>query len=181
MDYQTAKLINLRAQTEQMLQNAVLITEMAMDLKEKSLAGEKYVCYLRSLAVRAARAIIAMKNSGKSFLVLSQRMANNAIKTMDMAPSGEASFHNLKIEYEKLLGILERELSDMDDHETSDTFLNHELGQTNLSNLSEKIRQLEMRQKQSDPGVMAQPSSSKTFKPGEDEKVRKILLCEMGI
>lgn len=105
MDCQSAKLINLRVQTEQMLQNAVLITEMAMDLKEKSLAGEKYVCYLKSIAVRAARAIVAMKNSGKSFLALSQRMANNAIKTMELVPSGEASFHNLKIEYEKLLSM----------------------------------------------------------------------------
>lgn len=103
MDYQAGKAVNLRTQTEQMLHNAVLITEMAMDLKDRSLAGEKYVCYLRSLAVRAARAIVAMKNSGKSFLVLAQRMANSAIKTMEMVPSGEASFQNLKIEYEKLL------------------------------------------------------------------------------
>lgn len=103
MEYQYGKPVNLRTQTEQMLHNAVLITEMAMDLKDRSLAGEKYVCYLRSLAVRAARAIVAMKNSGKSFLVLAQRMANSAVKTMDMVPSGEASFQNLKVEYEKLL------------------------------------------------------------------------------
>ncbi|KAK6625438.1 hypothetical protein RUM43_005736 [Polyplax serrata] len=171
MDYQAGKAVNLRTQTEQMLHNAVLITEMAMDLKDRSLAGEKYVCYLRSLAVRAARAIVAMKNSGKSFLVLAQRMANSAIKTMEMVPSGEASFQNLKIEYEKLLLILERELSDIDDHESTESFPAQELGQINLSALSEKIRFLETKQKQSDSAPLPQASGSKTFKPGEDDKV----------
>ncbi|KAL0272446.1 UNVERIFIED_CONTAM: hypothetical protein PYX00_005409 [Menopon gallinae] len=169
MDNHQGNIINLKTQTEQMLQNAVLITEMAMDLKERSLAGEKYVCYLRSLAVRAARAINAMKNSGKSFIVLAQKMANSAIKTMEMVPSGEASFQNLRIEYEKLLAILERELLDVDEHDASES-ISQEFGQFNLTALADKLRYLETKQKQSDPSFTPQPSNSRTFKPGEDEK-----------
>lgn len=70
-----------------------------------------------------------------------------------------------------LLAILDKELSDIDDHEGSETFPSQEIGHINLSALSEKIRFMEMKQKQSEPASLAQSSCSKTFKPGEDEKV----------
>lgn len=78
----SAKNIGLRAQSEHMLHNAVIMTQMAMELRERTASGEKYVCYLRTLALRAGRVITAMQNSGRSFLLLAQKICMAAIKTI---------------------------------------------------------------------------------------------------
>lgn len=103
--------ISLRAQIEHMLSSAVTITEMAIDLKEKSTAGERNVCYLRSLAVRASRAITVMQNCSKSFLNLALRLLNDVIHCIERAPGGDSFvFNQMRLHAEQLIAILEREV-----------------------------------------------------------------------
>lgn len=85
-DGQTGKMINLKGQIEHMLQNAVLMTEMGMNLTEQCVSGEKYVSYLRCLVVRAVKTMAAMKTTGKSFLTLAHRLALSVVSIIDNMP-----------------------------------------------------------------------------------------------
>ncbi|XP_044733603.1 uncharacterized protein LOC123296207 [Chrysoperla carnea] len=164
------KLISLRAQTEQMLHNAVLMTQMAMELKERTTSGEKYVCYLRTLSVRAGRVIAAMQNSGRSFLLLAQKLCLTAIKTIDSLPASEQMMYNIKLEYEKLLNILEKELTDIEDIDGADAVLTQDINNVTLPNIVEKIRYLEIKQKQAECNSLPPTSSTKSVKSDIDEK-----------
>ncbi|GLH00191.1 hypothetical protein R5R35_000048 [Gryllus longicercus] len=153
-----------------MLYNAVVITEMAMDLKERAASGEKYVCYLRSLAVRAARVITAMQHSGRSFILLAHKLSASAIKGMDANCGNDTIFFSLRNEFEKLLTILDKELADMEDIETTENVLANDINNMNLASIMEKIKNLEARTKVSDSAFVPASNSARSFKSDVDEK-----------
>lgn len=158
------KLINERNQFEQMLHNTVLMTEMAMDLKERCGVGEKYICYLRSLAIRGSKTISALQSLTKSFLLLAQKWGTNATTKIENMSVEDHVCSAMKLEYEKLLSVIEKELSDIENAETIDTAYG------NLNIISEKIKFLETRQKTSDGVHLPASSSAKSFKSDVDEK-----------
>lgn len=88
-DSSTAKIINVRAQVGHMLQSAVLMTEMGMNLTEQCVSGEKYVSYLRCLVVKAIKTMNAMKTTGKSFLSLAQKLVTSVISIIDSMPTAD--------------------------------------------------------------------------------------------
>lgn len=157
------KLISLRAQTEHMLQNAVNITEMSMDLKEKCTSGAKYVCYLRSLAIRGGKTINLLQNTTKSFLLLAQKMTTNAMTSIDSSPVSDPTCYNIKLEFEKLLTVIDKELAEFDDLDGMNP-------SSTLAHASEKIKYLEAKQKNSDNHFLAHTSSVKSVKSDVDEK-----------
>lgn len=159
------KMINLRSQFEHMLHNAVLMTEMAMDLKERCTSGEKYICYLRSLCIRGGKTINAMQSLTKSFLLLTQKFASNAVTSIENAPMEDHFCSSMKTEYEKLLALIEKELSNIEDVEVTENV------SVNLNNIVEKIKHLEVKQnKASDGGHLPPSNSAKSFKSDVDEK-----------
>ncbi|XP_015603176.1 uncharacterized protein LOC107271547 isoform X2 [Cephus cinctus] len=167
----TAKLIGLRSHHEQILYNAIIVTEMGMDLRDRAQAGEKYVCYLRSLAVRASRAISSMHNSAKTFIMLSQRFVKNAIRHLNSVQPNDQSIQSLRQEYERLLVVLEKELLDIDDLENVDVSLNNDLNTVNLTAINERLRNLETRQKFTEQNFsLPHSSSARSFKSEVDEK-----------
>lgn len=165
-DNVSAKLIILRAQTEHVLQNAISITEMGMDMKERCAAGEKYVCYLRSLSIKAGRTINSLHSIGKSFLILAQKLTLSTMTTIENMPVADPLCYNMKIEYEKLLTIIEKELADIDELDA----IHNNHGTNNLLNISEKIKYLEAKQKLSDNTFLQHCGSVKSVKSDVDEK-----------
>lgn len=162
------KSVSLRAQIENMLQNAIIMTEMGMDMKERCSAGEKYVCYLRSLSIKAGKTINSLQSVGKSFLSLAQKLITSMMATIDSISLIDPSCYNMKIEYEKLLSIIEKELVDMED---LDNTHNNLMIPNNLINVSERIKYLETKQKLStDSSNLQQSGSVKSVKSDIDEK-----------
>lgn len=159
-------LITLRGQIENILQNAILMTEMGMDIKERCIAGEKYVCYLRSLSIKAGKNINALHTIGKSYLNLAQKLIINMISKFDDIVVNDQNCYNLKIEYDKLLSIIEKELIDIDDLDNNvhNTFTN------NASNITERIKYLEVKQKLMDNTYLPRSGSVKSVKSDVDEK-----------
>lgn len=160
------RLINLRSQFEHTLLNTVMMTEIAMDLKDRCLTGEKYVTYLRSITVKATKNLSNLQSLTKSFLLVAQRLANGVLGTIENIPVTDPTFAVIKSEYEKLLLVLEKELADSEDIDPSDHIMS-----SNLGSISEKIKQLETRQKISDNTPYLPPTNSaKSFKSDVDEK-----------
>lgn len=160
------KILNFRLQTEHMLQNAILMTEMGMGIKERCLSAEKYVSYLRSLTLRAAKNVNALESSGRNFLSLAQKLVISVMSLIDDVPLtvSDGSCLNLKLEFEKLLTIIEKELSDIDDIDmSSDTV-------PNMTNLTEKIKYLEAKQRMTDTSCLQRSGSVKSVKSDVDEK-----------
>lgn len=56
------------------LHNAILMTEVGMDLKDRYISGEKYICYLKSVISGADKAISALHFIAKSSLEHAQHM-----------------------------------------------------------------------------------------------------------
>lgn len=159
----TTKIMNLRSQAEYMLQNVIAMTEMGMDMKERCASGEKYVCYLRSLSIKAGKTISLLQNTGKSFLVLAQKIVTSVMASLDNMPAPDQSCIAIKLEYENLLKVIERELALYDDVEPA-TLPN------NIANMSEKIKYLETKQKLSDNHLLQHSGSVKSVKSDIDEK-----------
>lgn len=160
------KLRTLRAQTESILQNAILMTEVGMDIKERCIAGEKYVCYLRSLSIKAGKNINALHSIGKSFLTLAQKLIIPMISKIENVTIHDPSCcYHLKIEYDKLLAVIEKELNDIDDLDN-----NHNILSNNVSNITERIKYLEAKQKLMDNTFLPRSGSVKSVKSDVDEK-----------
>lgn len=162
------KSITLRAQTENMLQNAILMTEMGMDIKERCVAGEKYVCYLRSLSIKAGKNISSLHSIGKSFLTLAQKLILSMMTKIENMAITDPSCYNMKIEYEKLLSIIEKELIDIDDLDVSHN--TYGTNNNNVINISERIKYLEAKQKLTDNTYLPHTGSVKSVKSDVDEK-----------
>lgn len=165
---------SLKFQYEHMLHNAIIVTEMAMDLKERARAGEKYVCYLRSLAVRASRAISTMHNSAKTFIVLSQRLSNALLKHLEensASTSSDTGIMDLRQEYERLVAILDKEISDIDDMENVDASMASDFNVLNTSGIAERLRNLETKQRYAEQNfTLPQTLSARSFRSDVDEK-----------
>lgn len=163
------KVISLKMQAEHILQNAILMTELGMDLREKCLIGEKYVCYLRSLAVRAGKTMTTLQSSGRTFLLLAQKLITSAMINIDEMTIVDQTCCNIKLEYERLLNVIGRELEDVEEAESADNSYNT-FGALNLSVMSEKIKHLEAKQKLTDISLLPPSSSTKSVKSDVDEK-----------
>lgn len=160
-----SKSVPLRAQIENMLHNAILMTEMGMDLKERCNAGEKYVCYLRSLSIKAGKTINSLQSSGKSFISLAQKLITALLTSIERISLTDPSCYTMKIECEKLLSVIEKELIEIDDVDTSHTNV------ILLSpNIEERIKYLEAKQKLSENSYVQHSGSVKSVKSDVDEK-----------
>lgn len=86
-------------------------------------------------------------------------------------PACDQIIFNIKLEYEKLLIILEKELTEIEDIDSAETNLTQDLNNVNLQTIIEKIRYLETKQKQAECNFLpATPSSTKSVKYDIDEK-----------
>ncbi|CAH0394148.1 unnamed protein product [Bemisia tabaci] len=151
-----------KPQLEQLLYNATLLTEAALELREKSISSDKYSSYLRSLAWRATRASSIIQQTSRNCLNLAQRIATSCSKTLEILPEPA-----LRQQTERLLFILEKELIDVIDFDLAENPF--AFTPNNPNNLSEKLRNLESRVKL-DSGYLSQCSSAKSFKQDVDEK-----------
>lgn len=159
------KMLNFRVHTEHLLQNAILMTEMAMGIKERCQSAEKYVSYLKNLTLRAGKNVNALEASGKSILNLAQKLVTSVMALIDGAPltTSDQSCLGHKLEFEKLLLIIEKELTDIEDVEFPENV-------PNLTNLAEKIKYLEAKQRMSDTSSLQRSGSVKSVKSDIDEK-----------
>ena len=147
---------------EHTLHYAILMTETSMGMRERCASGEKYIMYLRNLSVRAAKNLAALQAVNKSFLVVAQKLVISAMVSVDDAPPStrNQTTYDMKLEFEKLLYVIEKELNDIEEVDAID------LG----TNVSEKIKYLQARQRLSDSPFLPRTSSVKSFKSDVDEK-----------
>ncbi|KAF5269702.1 hypothetical protein FQA39_LY08625 [Lamprigera yunnana] len=150
----TSLSISMRAQTEYLLQNAVLMTEMVIDLKEKCLAGQKHISYLRSII---------------GFLILAQELVQTITNGIDALVLTEPACSSLKSEFEKLLSIIDKELVNVEGGETTNAPTSSCCSPVNMAMITDKIKQLEIKQKLSD-NLLLPSSSTKSVKSDIDEK-----------
>lgn len=132
----------------------------ALELKDRTALAEKYVCYLRSLSVRTGRVVSAMQQTGKSLLIGAHKLTNS-IKLMDTAP--EPCF-TVKLECEKLISILEKEIAELDDFENVEAILATECKRDSLATIAQKIRYFEEKQKGPDSPGPPRTGSGRSLK-----------------
>ncbi|KAK5644339.1 hypothetical protein RI129_005639 [Pyrocoelia pectoralis] len=159
---------NSRVQAEQLLQHALLLTEMGMDLKEQTLSGQKYVSYLKNWTLRAAKVMNILQSSSKTFLLLAQKVLIQS--GLDCTLSHDQTYLTTKLEYEKLLNIIEKELGEIEEIENinSPSSACGIIG--NIGTLSDKIKYLEEKQKLSDNCLLPPTCSARSVKSDIDEK-----------
>ncbi|XP_065171254.1 uncharacterized protein [Atheta coriaria] len=156
--------IPLGVQMEQMLRNAITMTEMGMDMKERLVQGDKYICYLRTVTLRATKNLHSLQHTCNQFLTMAHRLVTNGITVLEHSANSEYNTINTKLEYEKLLQIIEKELCETDEQDSdSET--------TFATNTHEKIKYLEARQKIAENAPSLHHSCSvKSVKSDVDEK-----------
>ncbi|CAH0555500.1 unnamed protein product [Brassicogethes aeneus] len=143
-------------QNKKMLHQALVMAEVGIDMKERYLAGMKYVCYLKAVLNGADRALNRLQMISKTSLVNAQKYILNNISSCDSTTRND---------YEKLLAVVEKQLNEIEDIKDIDSDYN------SLSQLSEKIKNLETRQKLSDTHIQnLHSTSSKSVKSDVDEK-----------
>ncbi|XP_023310771.1 uncharacterized protein LOC111691741 [Anoplophora glabripennis] len=144
---------------EKTLHHALLMTEVGMDLKERYISGEKYVCYLKSIITGADKAITALHYISKSSL----EEAKQLIKSL----GGPDVPTNIRNEYEKLLAIIDKQLNDLEMKNLEQSIENLDITQ-----ISDKIRYLELKQKNLENSFFPPPTtaSNKSIKADIDEK-----------
>lgn len=108
------------------LHNAVTITEVGIDLKERFLSGEKYICYLKTIVAGADKAMSALHSISKSSLEQAQQMLIS-VRECDATPT-------FTHERERLLAVIEKQIRDLDLH------LDSNFENMDATRLSEKIR-----------------------------------------
>lgn len=147
---------NSSSSLHNILYNAAVMTEVGMDLKERFVAGEKYICYLKTVISGADKAITALHSISKSSLEQAQQMLNS-VTDGDATPT-------FSHERERLLAVIEKQIRDLDMH------LDGTFESIDDSRLSEKIRYLETRQKHSDNNLNTSTSSTKNVRVDVNEK-----------
>lgn len=147
-------------QSEQMLYNATIMTEMAMDIKEKCHSANKHLSDLRNSTVRAYKSLNSILRENESFLALAHKLALSVAYLNEHCEYSK-KYNNIKYETDKLLTILEKELADIEDpvdlNSNNDCF----------KNISEKLKHMEDRQRSSD---LNSSSSARSSKSDIDEK-----------
>nr|CAH7765812.1 unnamed protein product [Callosobruchus chinensis] len=143
---------------ENVLHNALLMTEIGIDLKDGFIAGEKYINQLKTILLGADKAISALHSISKSSLEQAQHILASLV---------QSDFPNnaFKQECDRLLGIVEKQLLELE-------LSNSEASCTNLGmeQLSDKIRYLESKQKNLEAIISPHTSSSKNVRADINEK-----------
>ncbi|XP_023023940.2 uncharacterized protein isoform X1 [Leptinotarsa decemlineata] len=139
---------------EQMLQNALLMTEVGMDLKERYVSGDRYVSHLKTIISGAEKAIATLHSIAKASLEQAQKVISSLSEN-----------ELLKEECDRVLTIIEKQLADLEFRNLDTNCENFDLPQ-----LSEKIRSLESRQKFSENCLTPNTASSKNVKADVNEK-----------
>lgn len=111
---------------QNILYNAVMITEVGIDLKERFVSGEKYINYLKTVIVGADKAMCALHTIAKSSLEQAQQILNS-VREADVTPT-------FQHERDRLLIVIDKQIRDLDYHMDSN-FEN-----VDASRISEKIR-----------------------------------------
>ena len=107
-----------------------------------------------------------MQSSAKACILLCQRLSNAALHQLETSPVPDQHLQQLKQDYLKLVGILEKELLAMEDVEVIDMEPYND-----LSNLAERLRNLENKQKSTEQNYnLPQTYSTRSFRSDVDEK-----------
>nr|CAI5857288.1 unnamed protein product [Callosobruchus analis] len=143
---------------ENFLHNALLMTEIGIDLKDRFIAGEKYINHLKTILLGADKAISALHLISKSSLEQAQHILTSLVQS-------DFSNNAFKQECERLLSIVEKQLLELE-------LKNSEASCTNLDmeQLSDKIRYLESKQKNLEAIISPHTSSSKNVRADINEK-----------
>ncbi|KAG5872701.1 hypothetical protein JTB14_008795 [Gonioctena quinquepunctata] len=141
---------------EKVLQNALLMTEVGMDLKDRYISGERYICQLKTIISGADKAILALHSVAKSSLDHAHKMVFSI---------SESESPLLKEECDRILLIIEKQLGELE-LRVSDT----NCESLDLPQLSEKIRFLETRQRVSENCLTPNTPSSKNVKADVNER-----------
>ncbi|KAB0794694.1 hypothetical protein PPYR_11533 [Photinus pyralis] len=157
--------LSAKLQGEQILQNALLLTEMGMDLKEQTMSGQKYVSCLRSMTLRAAKIMSVLQSSSKTFLSLAQKVLQSGLES---TPCHDQTYLTVKSDYEKLLNIIEKELGEIDEIDN----VNSPTSPCGTgSTVAERLKCLEEKQKSSsDNCLLPLSNSARSVKSDVDEK-----------
>lgn len=155
-----------KSHLEQMIQNAVLVTELSMELKKRNEVGEKYCSYIRSIAWRAGLAVNAMQKCTVSYFFYAHKLALTAKSILQDVPDSEPEKHILKGEIENLLNILETELQDTSN--SAMKLVNEDLDPCLKVNIAERIKIIEEKQKLNHTLVRTS-SNTQPFKHDIDE------------
>lgn len=115
---------------EETLQTALHMTEVAIDLKERWTVADRYLTHLKQLLNQAGTTMATLQSTSKFSL-------QQARKILISTPT---PCNVLKNDYDKLLGVIDKQLSDFEEIVDLDSELS-------LSYLTEKIKFLEGKQR----------------------------------
>lgn len=127
------------------------MTQTAIELQDRHTSGEKYINYLKTIINGADKAVAALKLLSRSSL----KLAENLVREQLMVVNETDSVRN---DFTKLLAVIDRQIAESDEG-------NCDLIEASTSsNLSERIKCLEMRQqiKQRESISFGQSSSSRS-------------------
>lgn len=142
-----------------------MLTESSLDLKERCIAGDKYLKQLRKTLSGADRAFASLYQVTKTSLERAQQML------LSIESSERTS--EFKNECDRLNNVIERHIRDLEIHNLESNFENMDLAQ-----ISDKIKSLEARQKLSDNYIPPRTSSSRNVKADVNEKYPETLSRE---
>lgn len=151
---------NFSTFNENVLQQAIYITQAAMELQERYNSGEKYINYLKTITVGAEKAVMGLKLISRASLIHAENLIRTQLNLLETTDP-------IRNDFSKLLNIIEKQTTESDEGNAD------LIGNRDLNNLSEKIKFLEMRQqmKQKESISFGQSSSSRSVnKMDIDEK-----------
>ncbi|GLV32360.1 hypothetical protein CBL_00931 [Carabus blaptoides fortunei] len=134
--------LNGNSNVEQMLYNAILMTEMAMDIKENCNTADKHLSNLRNGILHAYKSLNSILRENENLLSLAHNVALSVAFLNEQCEYSK-KHNNIKYETDKLLRILEKELANTEETGTTDLNSNEE----HLKHISEKLKRLESRQR----------------------------------
>ncbi|KAH1017531.1 uncharacterized protein LOC109535149 [Dendroctonus ponderosae] len=143
-----------------LLRQALVVTEVAFDLKERYTTGEKYINYLKVLINGAEKGVDALAVTARSSF-------NVALKLLQSNICKEKISDQMKHEYNNLQAIIIRELNAFDLRVEE---MEADFDLLNLDQLAEKIRSMDTKTPISENVLQPNPSSNRSSKMDINEK-----------
>ncbi|XP_030761712.1 uncharacterized protein LOC115886612 [Sitophilus oryzae] len=131
----------------EILKQALNLSEVAMDLRDHYIAGEKCINFFKSMINGAEKALNAIEITSKSSFNLANKLVENNINVPELS-------EELKLEYDQLQGLINKHLSDFNMEEHT----------------SDKNKYLEAKRRNSENVLHGNSSSTKSLKNDVDEK-----------
>lgn len=131
--------VSSQVQVEQLLEKALILIELTLDLRDKSHIGEKYACDLKSLAWKACQITSAIQQSSKDFLQLAEHIIRSALEIIDKRDGDDSGGHDVTVREDAVDHAVEKVKEAQRVKEHTDTMY-REL--THLQNILKKDIQL---------------------------------------